>query len=313
MNARHLSLLALAVVSLMPLSCGDDRQESATARTEVAQQRDRSEQKPVVYFGVISGYNPVVMYEAYQPIMDYLTDQTPFRFELKLGRTYDESVRFLEGGTTRLALLGPVTYLEAHARFQAVPVVRPLNATGEPLYRAAIVVLQDSELAELRDLEGRSFCFPSPHSTSGNLYGRYALEQSGVSLGDLGSFVNLKHHDQVAKAVLSGAYDAGAIRDAVAYGYQPKGLRILYLSDPIPTGPVVVRKDASPELVEAVRSALLAIDPDRPADADLLSNWNPELRFGFAEATDSDYASVRTMLNDVPGRCGQSCHPPYRF
>ena len=130
---------------------------------------------------------------------------------------------------------------------------------------------------------------------------------------DLATFSNLKHHDQVAKAVLSGEYDAGALKDVIARGYEPKGLRILHLTEPIPTGPIVARTDAPPEQVEAVRSALLELDPGHPRDRALMSTWNPELKYGFTETTDADYAAVRTMLNDVPGRCGNSCHPPYRF
>ena len=51
--------------------------------------------KPVVYFGVIPRYNPMVMYRNYQPIMDYLTEHTSYHFELKLSRNYTEAVDFL--------------------------------------------------------------------------------------------------------------------------------------------------------------------------------------------------------------------------
>jgi phosphonate transport system substrate-binding protein len=34
-------------------------------------------EKPVIRFGVIPRYNPLVMYKRYQPIMDYLTAETP--------------------------------------------------------------------------------------------------------------------------------------------------------------------------------------------------------------------------------------------
>ena len=46
--------------------------------------------KPVVYFGVISRYNTRIMFEDYQPSMDYLTAETPHRFELKPGKLYED-------------------------------------------------------------------------------------------------------------------------------------------------------------------------------------------------------------------------------
>ena len=271
------------------------------------------EAKPVVRFGVISRYNPAVIYEEFQPVMDYLTDLTPYRFELKLGKTYEDAVRFLEQGATQIASLGPVTYLEAHARFGAVPILRSRNANGDPFYRSIIVVRQDSDVKALADLRGRSFCFPSPHSTSGNLFGRYALQQAGIPLRDLGEYTNLKHHDQVAKAVLAGKYEAGAVKDIVAYRYESRGLRILHVSDPIPSVPVVVRADVSPAFVGAVKRALLGLDPENPDHRKMMAGWNEEFKYGFVEAADADYEGIRAMLNDVPGRCGNGCHPDYRF
>jgi hypothetical protein len=39
-----------------------------------------ADDKPVKYFGVISRYNPRIMYQNYQPNMEYLTQHTPYYF-----------------------------------------------------------------------------------------------------------------------------------------------------------------------------------------------------------------------------------------
>lgn len=269
--------------------------------------------KPVVIVGVISRYNPVVMYEEYQPVMDYLTAETSYQFELKLGKSYEEDVRFLEQGVTQVAFLGAVTYLEAHARFGAVPILKSLNKTGEPFNRSIIVVREDSDIRNVADLKGRSFCFAAIHSTSSNLYGRIHLMQAGVHLQDLSQYENLKHHDQVAKAVLSGQFDAGALKDIVAYRYQPMGLRFLSVSEPIPSVPVVVRADVLPEVRADVVRALLQLDPKNDKHRKMMASWNEELRYGFTTASDTDYEPIRTLLNTIPGRCGDSCHPSLHF
>jgi phosphonate transport system substrate-binding protein len=137
--------------------------------------------------------------------------------------------------------------------------------------------------------------------------------QAGVKLPDLAKYENLNHHDQVAKAVLSGQFDAGALKDIVAFRYQPMGLRFLSVSEPIPSVPVVMRKDAPVGLKEAVVRALLKLDRNRPDHRVMMSCWNEELRYGFTTATDADYEPIRIMLNTIPGRCGESCHPSLRF
>ncbi len=269
--------------------------------------------KPIVYFGVISRYNPRIMFEEYQPIMDYLTRETEYKFELKLGKTYEDAVEFLKTGKVQIASLGAVTYLEAHARFGAVPILRPLNQLGKPYYRSILVVRNESPIKSLAELKGHSLAFASIHSTSGNLIPRYYLAVAGIHLRDLSAFENLKHHDSVAKAVLMGKFDAGAMKDIIAYKYLDKGLRILYASDPIPSVPLVVRPDYDPRIVAAVKKALLKIDPHDPATQKMLSTWNAEFRHGFVETSDKDYAGIRNMLNDIPRRCGNSCHPVMTF
>ncbi|MGA1199734.1 MAG: phosphate/phosphite/phosphonate ABC transporter substrate-binding protein, partial [Candidatus Latescibacterota bacterium] len=262
-------------------------------------------------FGVVSRYNPVVMYESYQPLMDYLTETTPYRFELKLGKNYDEDVRFLEQGLTQVALLGVVTYLEAHARFGAMPILKTLNQNGEPFYHGVVVVREDSDIQTLADLKGRSFCFAAVHSTSSNLFGRYSLMEAGVRIQDLSTYIHLKHHDQVAKAVLTGQYDAVAIKDIVARRYASQGLRLLQVSNSIPSIPIVVRQDAPIDLVTHVKQALLKFRTYVVENDTEL--WDEEFRYGFVEASDKDYTFIRKMLNTIPGRCGDSCHPSLAF
>lgn len=266
------------------------------------------EGKPVVRFGVIPRYNPMIMYQSYQPIMDYLTANTPYRFELRLSVDYTEAVALLRRGVTPIASLGDVTYSEAHRNFGAVPILKPLNAKGEAFYRSIIIVREDSAIRTLEDLRGKSFAFGDPHSTSGNLIPRYHLFRRGITLFDFQKHVNLESHDAVAKAVLKGKVDAGAVKDVVAYRYREHGLRFLDTSDPIPSVPIVVRKDAPPELVAAVKKALLAIDPADPVQLERMKAWDPEFSHGFVPADESDYRPILQLMDDIREGCGIRCH-----
>ena len=50
------------------------------------------------------------MYQRYQPLMDYLTKNTQYRFELKLSQDYRDIINFLKNNRVQVALLGGVTY-----------------------------------------------------------------------------------------------------------------------------------------------------------------------------------------------------------
>jgi phosphonate transport system substrate-binding protein len=265
-------------------------------------------EKPVVLFGVIPRYNPVIMYRSYQPLMDYLTENTPYRFELKLSRDYTEAVELLRQGVTPIASLGDVTFAEACTQFGARPVLKPLNSRGHADYHSIIIVREDSPIRTLQDLKGKTFAFGNLHSTSGNLIPRHFLFQNGITLFDLKSYTNLDSHDAVAKAVLKGKVEAGAVKDVIAYRYKEHGLRLLAISDPIPSVPIVVRKDAPAELVRAVESALLAIDPGDPRMRARMQDWDPEFRNGFVRAKEEDYRPIFQLLESIPGGCGIRCH-----
>ncbi|MCM2356724.1 MAG: phosphate/phosphite/phosphonate ABC transporter substrate-binding protein [Geobacteraceae bacterium] len=272
------------------------------------QSQSLSADKPVVRFGVIPRYNPIIMYKRYQPIMDYLTANTPYKFELKISRDYPEAVRFLTDGVTQVSSLGDVTFAEANVQCAAVPILKPLNREGKPYYRSAIIVREDSPLSSLADLRGRTMAFGSPHSTSGNLIPRYLLWNSGIRLQELKSFTNLKHHDAVAKAILKGQYDAGAVKDVVAEKYRSYGLRVLAWSGAIPSVPIVVTKTAPKQVVRALSDALLRLDRNNPGHREIMKNWDDEFKNGFAPAEIADYKDIFRLIRGIPSGCGTGCH-----
>ncbi len=265
-------------------------------------------EKPVIYFGVIPRYNPIIMYRSYQPMMDYLTANTPYHFELKLSRNYHEAVEFLQNGTTPVASLGDVTFAEAHQKFGAKPILKPLNADREAHYHSFIIVREDSSIETLENLKGKHFAFGDYHSTSGKLIPYHHLLLHGIDLEDFSSYVHLESHDAVAKAVLKGHVDAGAVKDVVALRYREHGLRFLSVSDPIPSVPIVVRKDAPEELVAALKLALLAINPDDPRTEQELIRWDPEFSHGFTPAAIEDYQRIFDLTQDNLTGCGLGCH-----
>ena len=307
MRFRNLSFFLLLV------ACSQVVEEEKSISSSQAQDGFPADDRPVIHFGVISRYNPVIMYKNYQPIMDYLSAHTSYRFELKLGKDYEDAVRFLREGAVEISSLGGVTYLEAHKEFDARPLVRPLNKEGESSYRSIFIVLEGSPLQTLADLRGHSLALASLHSTSGNLIPRYELARAGIHLQELKDFENLAHHESVAKAVLEGRFDAGAVKDVVAYSYQRKGLRFLHVSDPIPSVPLVIRRDLPDSIAEEIAEALLKVDAHNPEHQEWLREWDEEFRYGFVRASDSEYELLRERMNGIPEGCGKGCHPPIRF
>ncbi len=261
-----------------------------------------------VFFGIIPKDNPRVAYEKFQPLMDYLSEKTPYTFELILKKTYDDTVLALGEGIIHMAFLGPLTYLHAKADYKAISLLKSITEKGVSFYHSVIVTKKNSPINQLSDLKGKSFAFASFKSTSGNLIPRYLLAEHGIHQKDLKGFNNFNYHDSVVKWVLKGIYDAGAVRESVAEKYIPLGLKIIARSGPIPTGPLVIGPKISYAQVETIRITLLEMNNTEHGQK-VLQKIGPEFRGGFAEADDFDYEHIRKLINNIPKTCGMGCHP----
>lgn len=255
--------------------------------------------KPVIPFGFCPKYNPRIMYQLYQPFMDYLNETTPYTFEIRMSRTYEDVIDQLGKGEIVIASCGPVSYVKAREQYEVSPILRAMSKDGKPYYHGIIIVRQDSPFQGLKDLRRKSFAFGQPWSTAGHILPEYHLLKVNIRLKDLTHFSFLRYHDSVVKAVLSGEFDAGAVKDIVAYKYQKEGLRFIFSTDPIPTVPIIIRKDAPAELVRSVKTALLNLNSRDPVHQKKMDQWDEEFKYGFTETSDSDYDSIRKILRAV--------------
>ncbi|MBF0566460.1 MAG: phosphate/phosphite/phosphonate ABC transporter substrate-binding protein [Nitrospirae bacterium] len=266
-----------------------------------------------VYFGVIPRDNPRIIYEKYQPLLDYLAEKTPYTYELVLKKNYEETVKALGNGETDVALLGPLTYLEAHSKYGAICILKPKGADGSAGYKSVIIKRKDSLIKDPSELKGKSVAFAASKSTSGNLIPRYLLAGAGIHLSDLSGYANFDYHDSVVKAILRGQYSAGAVRDSVARRYMKYGIEIIAESGSIPTGPLVAGPKTPPAVIESIKKALLELAHRGSGDRKILTLLDEDLRNGFIEASDNDYVDIRKRFNAIEQTCGRGCHPKIKL
>lgn len=264
--------------------------------------------KPVVRFGVSLRFHPITMYERYQPMMDYLTRTTPYRFELKVGRDYRETIKLFQQGKTDLVSIGDGGLVKAMLLAGGVPVVKPLNKDGKPLYRACFVVRKNSRIVKLEDLKGKRLALGYHHSTTGNLIPREMLRQRGIKLNTLATVTNLRYHAEVARGVLTGEYDVGVVKESAAIRYEAEGLRVLQYSEDLPSIPLLVRRDAPAGLARAVTAALTRLDRNNPQHRKIMAGWDVEYQQGFVPAKAADYRELLGLFQAKPHGCGTRCH-----
>lgn len=233
-------------------------------------------------------------------LLRWLAERTGLTFRLHVTPLKGSVVDDLCSGKVHFAIVGTVSYLQAHHRCGAHILVRGVNANGQDAYRSAIVTPRFSDIQDLAQLRGRSFAFGAVNSTQGHLIPLLMLQAVGLSLADLRTYTYTGSHAATADAIASGRFDAGALQDTLARDLAARGLvRILALSDLYPSSGIVVGPGVPEKTTELVRSALLALDPTG-ADAAALYHWDrSEMPLGFVPAQDADYDELRRMARDV--------------
>ncbi len=241
--------------------------------------------------GVIPLESPAEMYRRFSPLAEYLGKATGRRVELLIAIDFAGTIKDLEEGKTDLAFLTPTTYIEARQRCGVELLVKALR-NGMPSMHSVIVVRSDSGLSLIEELRGKRFAFGDRLSTTGFLFPCVMLAEAGIGLDDLKTYAFLGHHDDVAKAVLEGEYEAGGLRESTAKDFTDRGLSILKISVEIPEFNICVSRTMDRSSVAALKKALLALSRANREQGELLALIDPDYT-GFATATDGDYDVIR--------------------
>ncbi len=242
--------------------------------------------RPIVYFGVVSRYSPHLLYEGYQPLMDYLSRETPYRFSLRLSRTYRETIDQLSRGEVAAAFLGTYIYIQNRSEKKLRCILEPLNKNGKPFFHSVVITGPNSSIKNLADLKGKRLALPSPYSYSAN----WLFKETSLTHSNFDSIRHFDFHNTVIYRVLKGDFDAGVVKDRVAEKFTDAGIRIIYQSALIPASPIVVHENTKPEITSAITEAFLKVDPQKEEYKKVLQNWDSEFQYGFAPATDADYS-----------------------
>ncbi|HDY71315.1 MAG TPA: phosphate/phosphite/phosphonate ABC transporter substrate-binding protein [Nitrospirae bacterium] len=248
-------------------------------------------------FGVIPLESPAEMHRRFSPLSDYLGRKLGKKVELKVGVDFQGAIQDIGNGVTQLCFMTPSTYIKARRDYNVRALVKALN-NGKPYHHSVIIARSGSSIAGLKDLKGKSFCFGDPDSTSSHIVPRFMLLQEGVDISDLLFYNYLGHHDDVAEAVLSGEYDAGAVMELTAEKYKERGLKYIKFSEEIPEFNVCVSRDLPENEVQMIKSAFLSLKDTDTEGLSILKSIN-EHYTGFIETSDEDYQKIREMMSQI--------------
>jgi len=237
----------------------------------------QKEDKKVIRIAVIPTEDQLEMLEKMKPMFSYIENKTGYKVKPCVVGDYTAVIEALINKKVDVALLGPFSYVSAHARDpNIVPFAVGVRAdTGKTTYHSIIVVSRKTYEKGVHDLESLkehaneiTFAFVDPKSTSGYLIPKAALLKVGIDPDkDFKKVIFAGGHDAVEFAIKNNQVDAGADAD-VTYNrllregkISNKENIIIWKSQPLPGSPWVYRNDLPEDLKRKIREAFYTMPP----------------------------------------------------
>jgi phosphonate transport system substrate-binding protein len=235
----------------------------------------------------------------YAQFLNYLHKSTGFNFILNITEKYEDTAQNLGNGIIDFAAIGSVNYLLAKFKYNVNIncLAMGLNEEGKNEYRSIIFSRPNSNISNISDIKDKKFAFGDKLSTQGHIIPRKMLENAGISIKDLKSYVFTGSHANTVRAVINGKYDAGAIQDKLAYRLAKEGkIKIIAISKPYPSSIISYRNNLPNNTILKLKNALLDFDP-KGKDKQLVPEWDKsEMPSGFTSCDEKKFDEIKDLM-----------------
>jgi len=307
---RHYHAFALVLTTWLA-ACAEEREPPPTwlavARTVGEQKQAVIEFTPwpqrvqQVRLGVTPFTDKEAMHREFASLLDFLSGRLGVPVSLVIAENYSDLGTRMREQSVDLAKFSPLSYVEAKMADPGLRLLLRQVREGSTTYLGYVYTRAEDPARTIHDLEGRSFCFVDPHSTSGYLYPRALMFEQGIDPDAFfGSIVFGGHHSACIEKVLAGEVDAGATYSGKIFSSRRKGipvhrLKILGKTSRIPCDAYCVRSDLPRAAAERIKQELMALSTRSPGGRVILGSAARRLN-AWTEAQDSDYDSIRRAL-----------------
>lgn len=199
-------IIIILLISLLTISlaaCGNE-DTNANAKSQ-----------EVFKIGAIPDQNTSKLNRRFEDLAKYIGDETGLKVEYVPTVDYAALVTAFERGEIQLGWFGGLTGVQARNAVEGAEAIAQRPRDEE--FHSVFIAQKDLGLKALSDIKGHSFTFGSESSTSGHLMPRHFLTESGIDPDkDLDGQANYSgSHDKTWKLVESGAFETGALNEAV--------------------------------------------------------------------------------------------------
>lgn len=212
----------------------------------------------------------------FTPLASYLEQALGLKVEFTPVNDYPAAVEALVNKKVDLVWFGGFTHVQANIRSggKIVPLAQREEDTK---FQSVFIAKTDSGIKTLADMKGKQVSFGSQSSTSGHLMPRSFLLAANINPEkDFRRIAYSGAHDATIASVVSGKVDAAALDITVWKKFvtenkvDTKTVDVFYTTPGYFNYNWSVHADMPKALQDKVKAALLALDPAKPDQAEIL-------------------------------------------
>jgi phosphonate transport system substrate-binding protein len=220
--------------------------------------------------------NPTELLRKFAPLGKYLESKIGMKVEFTPVTDYAATVEGLAAGKIDLVWYGGFTFVQARLKTgNAIPIAQ---REEDEKFRSVFITQPNSGINSLKDLNGKTFTFGAPSSTSGSLMPRFFMMKEGIDPDkSLKRVAFSGAHDATALQVAGGKVDAGALNISVyekmlaEKKLDASQVKVFYTTPGYFDYNWTVRGDLDPALVKKLTDAFLSLDAKNPEHKEILT------------------------------------------
>lgn len=251
---------------------------------------------PVYTFAIHPLYNPTKLFEAYQPLIEYLNQKLEDG-QLSLQGSRDYGAFEAKYGNREPDFLLPNPWQTLQAIKSGYHVIA---SAGEPWdFKGIFIVRKDSAITQPADLKGKAVSYPAPTALAACIMPQYFLYQHGLDVNRDIENQYVGSQESSIMNVYLGMTAAGATWPPpwrafqVDHPQEAMDLKVIWETEPLINNSVMARDDVPAEIQEQVRALLVGLHDTEEGQAILAGMETAR----FMGASDQDYAIVETYVS----------------
>lgn len=207
-STHLLKITCLMLVSVLILS-------ACSAPESTEGQVEANQEVPVFTIGAIPDQNASKLNKRFDELASYIAEETGLEVAYVPSVDYAALVTGFERQEVQLGWFGGLTGVQARNVVEGSEAIA--QRPRDEQFHSVFVAQKELGIETLEDLKGHTFTFGSESSTSGHLMPRFYMIEAGLNVTeDLNGEPNFSgSHDTTWKLVESGAFEAGALNEAV--------------------------------------------------------------------------------------------------